>query len=493
MHISKYNVGYETGALPQVNLPSPLTAEVVKTKVVSSGILRAEIDPNSVHDIAEQEQHALVWLLAEYSRYGAGKTYRQIVPLGASGVGQVVFRYDKERNGTATLVGRGVPLSTAEAGIGQLQQDITQKYAVTITGNWSAVELTKLRRALSLVPDADLDAVRGLEIARVDSLQTTVHNGYVLAVFEYGLAPHITSLGKISVANKAFEGDDKGFHGSGAQVYPPSVRTILHEVGHAVESAPPRIDAWNNTKLTVEGRQPGTVKGYGPISQALIDDAIQLRYQNFVEIGKVQSLAVNAYNAVQQNSPQAAGLISECEKAGGKLTTLAEHLKKMKKEAASASAASDLVDAVSAEYQALTRLYNWGKKLIVGEFKTHEYADLKREAQAMPADTPWRPFYEELIRWCDIKLRRITWNETHTGREQNRTGREQNFVHYANANSIDVELTNYSKSYWSTVDKYGREFYAEAYSYWLVHPDALKAHHSALLGYFLKGSHRDNS
>ncbi|MEW9555353.1 hypothetical protein [Nonomuraea sp. NPDC050783] len=499
MKISRYSVGHEVAALPQPVPPAQLTAQIVAARIEDSFVQAVNVDTTRVADATEAELLALRWLLADNSCYAgmAGKTYHQIVTFGEGRHGQVVFRYTAAAqggmnvDGTAVFLGRGLPYGAATADAATLKQELGGTYGVRFSGNWTDVELTKVKCALSLVPEADREAVRGVEFARVAGLSGDGHNGYTLALFEHTFAAHIASTGTVKVATAAFDKDARGFVGTYERRLPPSVRVLLHEIGHAVESAPHRIDAWRNTTVTVNGLHPGTVQDHTPVTQDVLDEALRLHHRDFSELNKLSLLASGTYNAALHKEPEVKKLIADCAARKGKLAVLAGQVTAMLDDPGKGDIAAKTVKDIQADFRAITDAYTYAAKMLSGgPYTDDSYQELKRDAANLSQDVIWQPYREELLRWADVRLRQNAWEALHKTWQGGRTGREQNFVRYVNQQNIGYDLTNYSTTHWRSIDRFGYELYAEAYSYWLVHPDALTAHHAQLLPYFTNGTHR---
>jgi hypothetical protein len=77
-------------------------------------------------------------------------------------------------------------------------------------------------------------------------------------------------------------------------------------------------------------------------------------------------------------------------------------------------------------------------------------------------------------------------SERKLARGRQRTGRLQKFMDLVIANNIRP-FTKYSDENWPVKPE---EFYAEAYSLWLVDPDYLKTNYKVVYDFFEKGDYR---
>ncbi|SEG88545.1 hypothetical protein SAMN05444920_106261 [Nonomuraea solani] len=488
MHeIHQYDIGYEVATLPIVSLPALLDDAVVKERMGRSGLTQFSL--RSVGDLSDQEALALKWLLAEYAVHGRGnKTFNQILPLGRAARGPVTLSYEGTK-GTATLLGRELPLGGAPlvADDETLKRHLMRDYSFSaITGDWSQEELTKVYYALRHVKAADRPALHGLELARVGQLAADTQGGHRLALFSHVPDPIVGSPGRIRVADPTFEQDKVAFYGqSGTVIHPASAQILLHEVGHAVESLMPRSDARRNAGLAAESVGAGPYAANQTVPQEVIARALDLRYTELTEMNALLKLAFETVTALQKGSTDAATKRAACEAAGGKLRRLAQ--------ASQLDEARRLRDELQADYTALTSLY--GDAIKVGNqgatASKEQFAHIVEEAGKL-GDACWREFTQELVRWSEIRLLEVAWRSGHARLEPRRTGREQRFVAYVNTNGIRHDLTPYTTAYFQT-SQAGGELYAEAFSLWLVHPEGLAEHSPALRAYFDDGQYRQDA
>jgi hypothetical protein len=153
--------------------------------------------------------------------------------------GQVTVRIDSNGAATAELVARGVPAATRQTTEAALQTSF-KLAAVGVEGSaaWSPAELSDVGEALAMLPAADRAALEGVELIRVVTIPGKPNDGGQFD-FPSGAATSPASVNirpKLRLANSAFDQNAMQFFGGSGKSVPASFQTILHEVGHAVES-----------------------------------------------------------------------------------------------------------------------------------------------------------------------------------------------------------------------------------------------------------------
>jgi hypothetical protein len=119
-------------------------------------------------------------------------------------------------------------------------------------GVWSAAERQSLERALALLSDRELAQIRGLELRRESRPRRPLpfKGACGLTVVE-------GDERWVEIYDCAFRNDDIVFVGSPKAPELDSVRLILHEVGHALASAPVRDFNRDVLRLADDGKETG--------------------------------------------------------------------------------------------------------------------------------------------------------------------------------------------------------------------------------------------
>ncbi|MGW2158336.1 hypothetical protein [Nonomuraea sp. NPDC001699] len=427
-------IDYTFVRLQGLRLPQPLNADVAASMVKTSGLASTEVTfPDGA--LTEPERHALTWLLAAYAPQPYSKqTNHQIMPLTATTVGQVILTYGDNGHATATLAGRGMPagVEPPSRDPAQLKQSLKDTYGLAaITGVWTAEQLVRLHDALRLVPVADRPALQGVEIQRVGTL--TGPDGHNKGRFSYERGPWTGSLGTLKLADAIFQEDEIGFYGGvTSRACPPSVRDILHEVGHAVESAPCRTDSRNNAAWAVESTGGQRYRSPERVPQDLVTEAVQLRTDND---------ALNRLGAQLPNSAATAEYNALCD--------------------------------------AIEKVQEW---IVDGEKGTYQQEDalvrFKNDVTSKVTQAAWRSFREEVVRWCDAQILEVRWRAKYkTPQGRDITPCLRNFVTFVSKENVGTDLTPYART------SYG-ELFAEAYAFWIVDPGAVEKHDPRLRAFF---------
>ncbi|GGT38053.1 hypothetical protein ACFFV7_36900 [Nonomuraea spiralis] len=433
-------IDYTFETFNDLRLPQPLNADVAASMVKHSDLTSADV-VFAAGGGTDAERHALTWLLATYVPQPYKKaTNHQILPLTAASVGQVVLAYDANRRATATLVGRGLPagLEPPYREPAQLTQWLKDTYALAgITGQWTGEQLIKLHTALGLVPEADRPALRGVLIQRVAALQS--QDGHDKGKFSYERGPWAGSLGTLKLADAIFAEDGIGFFGGlTSRACLPSVRGILHEVGHAVESASCRNEARNNAAWVVESTGGRQYRAPEHVPDNLVTEAIQLDTDN------------EALGELGTGLPNAT--------ARAEFDTLCDTIEKIQ---------SWITSAENGTFQ---------QEGVFSEVKSHL-------AQALTLNI-WQTYRQEIVRWCDAQIREARWRTKFvTPRGNNITPCLRDFVQFVHDGGVGTNLTPYAQT------SYG-ELFAEAYSFWLADPDAVERHDRRLRQYFDRAAYR---
>ncbi|MEU4224065.1 hypothetical protein AB0F17_07205 [Nonomuraea sp. NPDC026600] len=489
-------INYEITGLPRVTLPSDLNTETVLAKILGSPLKKRGL---GLGDTTPEERAALLWLLAHYcTEDRRGTTHHALLPIrpggGDAALGQVILQYDDQLNGTATLAGRGLPLGGPALNITfkGLSDTLINNYMLAgISGRWTTEELTKLYHALALVPLDDRQALWGVQVDRVETLVADEQKAHTQGRFEHSVGSASADLGTLTLTDAAFGSDDQGFYGGSdtSIARPPSVQVILHEVGHAVESLVRRSESRNIAERALRSLNYGFAPN-SPLSTEAITDACQLRYQTLNGAFDAVKLAEDTYRLAASKGSEARQKITQCENLGGKMKDFAQAARIMLDDQTSTSA-FDLLNELQTEYTTLSDWYKSAKDMIRGRFDADQYTRMTDAMRGKLDHEPWLIYRYELHRWADLQSRMSAWDDKYVKSKGVVTGREQALVDFVEGlnDNFTIHLTQYTTNFFSKDKSYG-ELYAEAFSLWLVHPEALGSHSPRLLEYFESGDYR---
>lgn len=425
--------------------------------------------------------------------------------------GQITLRISPQGAATAELIATGLPAvaqTTLAAGSARVMADFGFS---SVTG-WpgsprpdptkSAAEISDVIAALDLLKaraPQDVNALRGLKLIRVDTLPDG-------AAGEFSMTE-----GWLKLATKAFDANADQFFGGGpsSPPVPSSFQTILHEVGHAVEA--------ENLRFAREGLKKAQAD-LDTARQRIADDSKTFDAE-FAEAKRKRRVSQfykdRAANYKKLEADQAAAsalVLSEGAKVDdAKVTAAVVQPFKDRAAATNAAAASSLTSAKSAlqalnpdEVQSSAAYLQAVEDAAaaIASFPTNlqsgsstiddvEKAVLVKVTDRNKALTRLRsqasthraiPLLDGAVRAQDA------WFEAERlyARVGIRTRRVQKFIEMVNANGIK-RFTQYSVDNW--LMKPG-EFYAEAYSLWLVDPHFLQTNYPVVFNFFQNGDYR---
>jgi hypothetical protein len=435
--------------------------------------------------------------------------------------GLVTIRIDAQGNATAELIAAGgvpaVTQTTAAAGSARLTSDFgfasvtgwgtTSKDAAEISDVVAALELLK-RRAPQDVP-----ALKGVELIRVPAL-----GGNTAGEFSIGGAQiqgsATVSKPFLKLADRAFDANPFQFSGGGAASppVPASFQVILHEVGHAVEAenlrgAREAVDQASAEEAAVKKR----IQDAGATYEA--------EFQEAKRRGKLKEFWAKRGKAQKENEDaqaKAAQKVSlETTKVKSTQVTAADIQPLKDQSTAAGTAASDALNAGKGAVQALGSDEVQKSAAYVRAIEATSAAITQFVADAaaglgaiddLELIVLQKVFDRDKARFDVLKatlrgpnpkslqpLDRIaaaqdTWFEAErvSARAAQRTRRVQRFIDLVNASKIR-RFTQYAVENWLL--KPG-EFYAEAYSLWLVDPDFVKTNYKAVYDFFQNGDYR---
>jgi hypothetical protein len=392
-----------------------------------------------------------------------------------------------------TLVGRGQATGghSDNPTDQQARDQLTGTFRLrTISGAWQPGELAKVCWALGTLTGAERAALAGVALERSNQLPAARTGHDLDACFHQAAGPVGGDLGTLYLTDRVFARDASGFFGGadGAHASPPSFQTILHEAGHAIDTAPYRRRSRDNAeRLMARAGRP--FQANQPISIEDIDAANSL--DDPQAIANAANLAINAYNAVVTREAGYQQRIAACRTAGGLLAELAPLLDNAL--LGKSEPALKKVQLIQAEQAALAAAFN----SLHGLNDVSTAADYRR----IPADSftaiaagvqkldhaPWQAYCTALISWCDIQEHSLQWWLDYGAADGTVVSQQRaRFLAYAGTNTIGADLTTYASDCWPGLPD---ELLCEAFAIWRLDPQGVRRHSQALYNYFQQGSH----
>jgi len=427
--------------------------------------------------------------------------------------GQITLRITPQGAATAELIAAGVP-RVAQSPLADGLARLTGDFKFSSVTGWpdspapaaakSAAEISDVVAALDLLKlraSQDVNVLSGLKLIRVAALSGN-------AAGEYSWAE-----GWLKLADKAFDANPHQFFGGGpsSPPVPSSFQTILHEVGHAVEAENVR-----SARLGVDKAQADV----DAVRQRIQDDGTTYDTDR-AAAAKKGTAALNKFykergDRLKRNEDDQAAARARVTAEGDRLKAArvgAATVQTLKDRAAAAlaTAASSLASAKTA-VQALNP-----DEVRSSAAYLQTVEETAAAITSFPADVQTRGNIDEAEK---AVLQKVTNRDskraglrsqsaTHRAlplldravQAQNawfeaerlhvrvgiRTLRAQKFIDMVNANNIKP-FTKYAKDNWPMKPE---EFYAEAYSLWLVDPDFLKTNYPAVFRFFEQKDYRN--
>jgi hypothetical protein len=439
---------------------------------------------------AGQPEEIFVWnVLLQRAQHQNWGTQIQVVtqvgptpptpPGGVAPVGQIILKIDKEGNATAELANRGpvaVPAAFPDEAkaIAALKTDFGFASVVDGTAHWSLADLNKTHAALTHLPASDRAALAGVTLER-DSTLTDPDGKPRSGEFEKGASvtkgtpgtPSVASRTEIlKIADLAFQDDATSFQGGSGTAGLPSMQTILHESGHAVETKALRDAQFatfeaqavsNNDTLALNAQQTTTTTAVGAANSA-------------------ERVAIAAFNAY-----------SNSEKTSGRSFLNAYHTALRAIDAyANNTAGSKFTSLETAATAAIAKRDAEKAKLPATHSALADFAPALTTQDAWFAAAQARAKASLKL---DASKADLAAKKTAQAGVSDAAGsgskRLANFVALVKAKHI-TPLTQYAKDNWPGKPA---EFFAEAYSLWLSNPTYLNDNAPALKAWFDAGEH----
>lgn len=216
--------------------------EQLKAKVTSGEISSFAVAGVTSPDPAEIFMLNALVLLANKKRWGSELDV--LTEIG-SGKGMLTIRFDTKGNAEATLIGKSAPVvAKTFVKIKDAVEHLKTKYSLAeIKGeqgrNWNIDDLNKVIAAWSRLSVAEASALSGYSLIRSKTVSEDGESLQGLTERDDDVKPGETTVKhtrQITIADKTFSADDKSFIGDKADAAPASFETLIHEVGHAIES-----------------------------------------------------------------------------------------------------------------------------------------------------------------------------------------------------------------------------------------------------------------
>ena len=485
---------YDTGT--QTFRPPAATDTLVSVKADIAAKQAATPDPDlgpnvDVRGVATgQPEELYVWnaLLQRADRKNWGTEIQVVTeigpkpatpPGGSAPVGQITITIDKTGNATAELLDKGpvaVPAAFPDKDkvVAALKTDFGFASVDDGTAQWSPRELNKVHAALSMLSAADRAGLAGVTLVRDSTLRDKAGKPRD-GEFQQSHSATPGSAGTLSVANQdaslhlatsAFDADSKGFVGEKGKEVLPSLRVIVHEAGHAIETKALRDAEFATDTAQAQSNNDNFAFAAEQTSTGAAVTAANAE-------GKAAFASANSYRGPVQTA--ARPFTRAFQAALNAINTFANNttgprFAALETTATKAIAARDAAKAaLPAGHPALTDF-----------------------AAALTAQDAW--FAQAQVRaTASLKLDASKADVTAKTKTQagvsDVTGKNSKrlaaFVAVVNANKIQP-LTKYAKDNWpGTPD----EFFAEAYSLWQTNPTYLNDNAPALKAWFDAGNH----
>ncbi len=448
-------------------------------------------------------------------------------------VGRVTVRIDKLGNASVEFVGTGpaptAPQTTVAAGSTVLI-DTWHFSAVRDDGTaaWRDAEISDVIEALKLLPPAEKDVLKGVELIRVKDIP-----GGFAGEFSSGgtSGADQTTLVKSSLklANGAFEAQ-KRFYGGTKGTVPSSFNIIVHEVGHAVEEAKyrPLAEAYNvaavkSNKLSIPTRetfeehkkltadyaklykQYEAAKTAGDTTKAdkLGKQLIELKKK--VDAVLAKNLAAGkksnpAHDAAEDAKKKMKKTLVDPKTIVKPLETDAAAKKVLATDAVAKIApvrtalpqpeitsSQPFMDEIDKTTKAIETFAASAKDVKISTLEEPVLTQIEartKEAKKLAVAAPAHPALASMNLAADAQDAWFSAERT-AARAPKRTLHLQSFVDLVTTNKIEP-FTDYAKKNWPHAPE---EFYAEAYALWRTDPDFLSSNYKPVFDYFENGDY----
>jgi hypothetical protein len=445
-------------------------------------------------------------------------------PGGPAPQGRVTVRIDARGAASAELVAAGPVPAVAQMTAADGRAKLTADFGFTAVTGWSghdprkdAAEISDVVAALALLKaraPQDVAALAGVELIRVPSLGGDTGGEFSLG----GAAPSGSTIPAkpfLKLADRAFEGADTQFFGGGpgTPTVPASFQTILHEVGHAVEKEEFRKAREGVLRAMAE---LDAAKERSKANNATYDARLQ-EAQRTRKVGAFYKKEEATYKKLQDAETKASANIAAEDAKVDQTKVTASTIAPLETSAAAlATSAADLLTAAKATVQALSAaevqssaaylrgIEATGAAITSFAVDTKAGNGVVEDLAVVAAQTAFdrdRASFASLrtgpvngrVNRAIAPLTRVAdaqdiWFDAEhvLARARSRTLRLQKFVDLVAANNIRP-FTKYAAANWKLKPD---EFYAEAYSLWLVDAEFLKTNYKPVYDFFQNGDYR---
>ncbi len=436
-----------------------------------------------VSDGGEAETALLYSLWAYSGQQSHGREIRLIAPIGRGHgrpeLGQVILRYDARGHATARLVGRGKVKRDHGTTVAGLTRSLIRDYALeAVRGDWRREELSDVRLAFDRIPAEDRGALVGTTLRRVVEIPDRDHSPEAQFFYQQSLQDtEIDDRLELRVADLAFARSETSFVGDAGSVAPTGIQTILHEVGHAVETEAVRAARHRVCLAIAAGNQVvgdwnRFTRFYARTYNALVD-----RERSLVDQRNARAKRYNEIvERLRSSSAGQSRLTRKLDKEQSRITTLEKQ-----------------VETLASSRKALERLHDSLSAFVRDVGQSQHAQDTLSEYRSRPdcdAAVLDRARRVEASRVLDARQDR-------TGKERQlaavlsdeRSHRLHNFVRHVERHRIPAGITAYARDNWPA--KPG-ELFAEAYALWLTDPRFLEENVPRLHGWFHSGRYRQD-
>ena len=401
-------------------------------------------------------------------------------PAGATAPkGQITIIIDKAGNATAELLDRGavaVPNAFPDKAkaIEALKTDFGFASVDDGTAPWTPGELNKVYAGLGQLPLADRAGLSGAALVRDVSLvdgagkpvDGTFEQSHSATVGSPGAPAVASQASSLHLASGAFTADAAGFVGERGREMLPSLRIVLHEAGHAIESK-----ALRDAQFATDTAQA-----------TANNDQLDFNAQN-----TGAGAAVTAANAAAHAADVSAQGYTRPDVAGARAFVMAFRAALTAINTfANNTVGSKFAALETAAQTAITARDAAKAKVPAGNPSLSDFAPAVAAQDAWFAAAQLRAKASLKL---DASKADVTAKTKAQGAVSDASGgaskRLERFVAVVKKNKI-APVTQYAKDNWPG---HPEEFFAEAYSLWLTNPGYLGDNAPALKAWFDAGEH----
>lgn len=216
--------------------------EQLKAKITSGEISSFALAGIASPDPAERFMLNALILLANKKRWGSELDL--LTELGG-GKGMLTVRFDDKGHAEAIVIGKSAPVvAKSFVKVKDAVEHLKKKYSLDqVKGeqgrNWSIDDLNKVIAAWSRLSKTEAAALVGYSLIRSKTVSEDGESLQGLTDRDDDVIPGETTVKhtrEMRFSDKAFSADDNSFIGDKADAAPASFETLIHEVGHAIES-----------------------------------------------------------------------------------------------------------------------------------------------------------------------------------------------------------------------------------------------------------------